>query len=230
MRDLCYVMSKRAQRQLEIFDGQVGNEPGVKLRGFSILKAPLIFTLVPPSPRPASPMVKGWIQETSWLCTMSFVPMGLADHGPMSDSVKVTVVAGGTTGLGHSATSKQGRGDEPRVPQRDSGRDPASLRHRNKSAKPNHARSKSALETTFLGFAGIFTAGFTSFKAFAAFVGKSEGFLYLPCSAVAFLLNSLLLPNLRDCHLGAAWASAELPACARRERQANPIPPPLASS
>lgn len=52
MRDLCYVMSKRAQRQLEIFDGQVGNEPGVKLRGFSILKASLIFTLVPPSPRP----------------------------------------------------------------------------------------------------------------------------------------------------------------------------------
>lgn len=33
------------------------------------------------------------MQETSWLCTMSFVPMGLADHGPMSDSVKVTVVA-----------------------------------------------------------------------------------------------------------------------------------------
>lgn len=100
MRDLCYVTSKRAQRQLKIFDGQVANEPRVQLRGFSILKASLIFTLVPSSPRPASPTVKGWMQESSGLCTMSFVPPGLADHGPMSDSMKVTAVAGGTTALG----------------------------------------------------------------------------------------------------------------------------------
>lgn len=56
------------------------------------------------------------------------------------------------------------------------------------------------------------------FKAFAAFVRRSEGFLYLPFSAVALLLlNLLLLPNLCDCRFGTAWASPELPACSRQE-------------
>lgn len=56
------------------------------------------------------------------------------------------------------------------------------------------------------------------FKAFAAFVRRSEGFLHLPYSAVALLLNLLLLPNLCDCRFGTAWASPELPACSRQER------------
>lgn len=50
MRDLHYVTSKRAQRQLKISDGHVTNEPKVQPRASFILKAPLIFTLVPSCP------------------------------------------------------------------------------------------------------------------------------------------------------------------------------------
>lgn len=158
MRDLCYVMSKRAQRQLEISDEHIANEPKVQPRATFVLKASLIFTLAPSCPGQCSTRSPS-LAESGCRRAPAFAPGALALHvlltaSPISDSVRATeaVVAGGTTRLRHGAMSKRGRRDKPRAPParwRDSGWVSASLRHCNKSTKPNHAQPKSALETAF---------------------------------------------------------------------------------
>lgn len=90
MRDLCYVTSKRAQRQLKISDGRVANEPKEQPRAFFILKAPFIFTSVPSCPaqrgtRSPSPVEAGerpplhrelCPYRSCWSCPPRLTPWG----------------------------------------------------------------------------------------------------------------------------------------------------------